>query len=135
MPAHLRQDANGLIRHPGVAVLGRRRQDWLSRRTYSGARRRQARVVREAAGAHRCGEVLKIVELKSHHGRRLVQVGLDAASIDPAHLRVKQLIGTAALSQALAFHGSHINGGTPPGARWRMWSLNSAVHDLQLGAG
>ena len=127
--AHTFADANDLIRHPGVEAVLVAAPDRFHAALTAACIAAGKPVLCEKPLALTAAEALKIVEAEVAHGRRLVQVGL-MREYDPAHLRVKQLIDSGALGKALAFHGSHINGGT---LSWRTVEdvvTNSAVHDL-----
>ena len=127
--AHTFADAADLIRHPDVEAVLVAAPDRFHAALTAGCIEAGKPVLCEKPLALSAAEALRIVEAEVAGGRRLVQVGL-MREYDPAHLRVKQIMDSGALGKALAFHGTHINGGT---LSWRTVEdvvTNSAVHDL-----
>jgi myo-inositol 2-dehydrogenase/D-chiro-inositol 1-dehydrogenase len=126
---HTFADANALIRHPDVETVLVAAPDRLHAALTAACIAAGKPVLCEKPLALSAAEARQIVEAEVAGGRRLVQVGL-MREYDPAHLRVKQVMESGALGNALAFHGSHINGGA---LSWRTVEdviTNSAVHDL-----
>ncbi|HRW48868.1 MAG TPA: Gfo/Idh/MocA family oxidoreductase [Caldilinea sp.] len=127
--AHTFADAADLIRHPDVEAVLVAAPDRFHAALTAACIEAGKPVLCEKPLALSAAEALRIVEAEVAGGRRLVQVGL-MREYDPAHLRVKQIMDSGALGKALAFHGTHINGGT---LSWRTVEdvvTNSAVHDL-----
>ena len=126
---HTLADAADLIHHPDVEAVLVAAPDRFHAGLTAACIAAGKPVLCEKPLALTAAEALKIVEAEVAGGRRLVQVGL-MREYDPAHLRVKQILDSGAVGKALAFHGSHINGGT---FSWRTVEdvvTNSAVHDL-----
>ncbi len=71
----------------------------------------------------------QVVEAEVSGGRRLVQLGF-MREYDPAHVKVKRIIDSGALGQAIGFRGVHIN---PPSSEPHSLEdviTNSVVHDI-----
>lgn len=126
---HTFTDAIDLIRHPAVEAVLVAAPDRFHAALTTACIAAGKPVLCEKPLALSAAEALQIVDAEVAGGRRLVQVGL-MREYDPAHLRVKQVMENGALGKPLAFHGSHINGGTLSGRTVEDVVTNSAVHDL-----
>lgn len=126
---HTFTDAHELIRHSDVDAVLIAAPDRFHAALTRACLTAGKPVLCEKPLALSAAEARQIVDAEVAGERRLVQVGL-MREYDPAHLRVKQVMESGALGNALAFHGSHINGGA---LSWRTVEdviTNSAVHDL-----
>ncbi len=127
--AHAFTDANDLIRHPEVEAVLVAAPDRFHAALTQACIAAGKPVLCEKPLALTAAEARQIVDAEVGGGRRLVQVGL-MREYDPAHVRVRQMMESGALGKALAFHGTHVNGGT---LSWRSVEdvvTNSAVHDI-----
>lgn len=126
---HTFSDAAALIRHPDVEAVLIAAPDRFHATLTRACIDAGKPVLCEKPLALSANEARQLVDAEVAGGRRLVQVGL-MREYDPAHLRVRQAMASGALGKALAFYGSHINGGM---LSWRTVEdvvTNSAVHDL-----
>ncbi|MEZ4726245.1 MAG: Gfo/Idh/MocA family oxidoreductase [Caldilineaceae bacterium] len=126
---HTFTDGNALINHPAVDAVLIAAPDRFHASLTQACIAVGKPVFCEKPLAMTADEAYKVIEAEVAGGRRLVQLGF-MREYDPAHVRVKQMIDSGQLGQAVAFRGVHINPPTPEARQVAEVITNSVVHDI-----